>query len=280
MVDRSASRYAGAVEQLTAALLEHGYWVVFAIVFIDQVGFPLPALPVVVAAGGLVGTGHLDPIATLAVVMLAALPGDWILYELGRRHGHRVVRTLCRIALEPDSCVRSTQGIFARHGARSLLVAKWVPGLQTMAPPLAGAAHMRRLPFFAYATAGTAIWGAVLIGMGYGLHEQLAAIGAMLAELGWFAAVLLVGGLALYLALKAIQRRRFMLNLRGARISALELSELLAGEEPVEVVDLRHAVDFASDPYSIPGARRIDPEEIEYHEAEIPRDRDIVLYCT
>jgi len=268
------------VEQLTAALLEHGYLVIFAMVFLDQVGLPVPALPIVVAAGGLAGAGRLDPLITVAVVMLAALPGDWVLYELGRRKGLGVVRFLCRIALEPDSCVRNTQGIFSRHGPRSLLVAKWVPGLQTVAPPLAGAARMGRFPFFVYSTAGAFVWGGALVGIGYGLRDQLGVIGAMLADLGWFAVVLLVGGLALYLAFKAIQRRRFMLALRGARISPLELHEQFEAGDSVEVIDLRHPIDFASDPFMIPGARRIAPEEIEHREAEIPRDRDIVLYCT
>jgi membrane protein DedA with SNARE-associated domain len=268
------------MEPITAALIEHGYAVLFALVLLDQLGLPVPALPVVITAGGLAGAGRLDPLVAVGVVTLAATLGDWVWYELGRKHGIGIVRVLCRISLEPDSCVRSTQGIFARHGPRSLLVAKWIPGLQTVAPPLAGAARMERTPFFAYAVTGGVLWSGVLIGAGYAMRDQLGVIGAMLAELGGLAVVLLGGGLALYLGFKVLQRRRLIRALRGARISPLELRDQLEKNEPLEVVDLRHPIDFATDPYLIPGARRMEPEELDLRHAEIPRDRDIVLYCT
>lgn len=268
------------MEAMTAILIEHGYAVLFTLVLLDQLGLPVPALPVVIAAGGLAGTGRLDPFAAVGVVTLAATLGDWAWYELGRKRGIHIVRVLCRISLEPDSCVRSTQGIFARHGPRSLLVAKWIPGLQTVAPPLAGAAGMERTPFFAYAVTGGLLWSGILIGAGYALRDQLGVIGVMLAELGGFAVVLLGSALALYLGSKALQRQRFIRALRGARISPLELRDKLETSEPVEVVDLRHPIDYAADPYVIPGARRMEPEELEHRHAEIPRDRDIILYCT
>jgi membrane protein DedA with SNARE-associated domain len=265
---------------MTATLLEHGYLVLFALVFLDQIGLPMPTLPVIVAAGGLAGLGKLDPVITVLVVTCAAVPADWAWYELGRKYGLGIVRVLCRISLEPDSCVRTTQGIFARHGPRSLLVAKWVPGLQTVAPPLAGAAKMGRLPFFAYALAGALLWSGVLVGAGYALRDQLEVIGAMLVELGGFAVVLLGGGLAVYVGFKILQRHRLIRALRTARITPHELQAQLSGDEPVEIVDLRHPVDFATDPYLIPGARRVAPDDLEEHHADIPRDRDIILYCT
>ena len=268
------------MEEVTAALIEHGYLVLFLFVLLDQIGLPVPALPVVVAAGALAGAGRLDPLLAIGLTTVAAVLGDWAWYELGRRYGTRIVRLLCRVALEPDSCVRSTQGVFARYGPRSLLVAKWIPGLQTVAPPLAGAAGTERAPFFAYAVAGAFLWSAILIGAGFALRDQLEAIGQQLLELGGLAVVLLGGGLALYLGLKIIQRQRLIRSLRGARISPFELRDQLGAAEPVEVVDLRHPIDFASDPHLIPGARRMEPEELAHRHAELPRDRDIVLYCT
>jgi membrane protein DedA with SNARE-associated domain len=268
------------MDPITATLLEHGYAVLFAFVLLDQIGLPMPALPVLIAAGGLAGAGRLDPALTVGVVALAAILGDWVWYELGRRYGLGIVRVLCRIAIEPDSCVRSTQGIFARHGPRSLLVAKWIPGLQTVAPPLAGAAKMQRLPFFAYAAVGALLWSAVPVAAGYALRDQLGVVGSMLEDLGGLAVVLCGAGLALYVCFKVLQRHRLIRALRGARISPLELRDQLENRESVEVVDLRHPIDFASDPYVIPGARRFEPEELDQRHAEIPRDRDIVLYCT
>jgi len=222
---------------MTATLLEHGYAVLFAFVLLDQIGLPMPALPVLIAAGGLAGAGPLDPGPTIGVVTVAAILGDWFWYELGRRYGLGIVRVLCRIAIEPDSCVRSTQGIFARHGPRSLLVAKWVPGLQTVAPPLAGAARMQRLPFFVYAAVGALLWSALLVGAGYALRDQLGVVGSMLEDLGGLAVVLCGGALGLYVCFKILQRHRLIRALRGARISPLELWDHLENRKSIEVVD-------------------------------------------
>ena len=139
---------------------------------------------------------------------------------------------------------------------------------------------MERLPFLAYAVAGGAIWGGVLVGVGYALRDQLEIIGRMFGELGAFAIALLGGGLALYLGFKVLQRQRFIRALRAARISPEELEMRISANEPVEIIDLRHAIDFASDPFIIPGARRFTPEDLESRDDDIPRDREIVLYCT
>jgi membrane protein DedA with SNARE-associated domain len=200
------------MEQASAFLLTHGYLVLAAFVFVDQLGLPLPVLPVVLAAGGLAGTGSLDPFVAVGVVVLATIPADWIWYELGRVQGVRVVRALCRIALEPDTCVRTTQGTFSRHGAPSLLVAKWLPGLQTVAPPLAGASGLGRLPFLAYTIAGTTIWAATLIGIGYALRDELERVADWLVELGGAALLVLGGAVAVYLAIKVAQRQRLTID--------------------------------------------------------------------
>lgn len=268
------------MEAMMAAVIEHGYIVLFVLVLADQAGLPMPTLPLLVAAGGLAGKSYIDPFLAVLVATLAALLADWLWYELGKKHGVRIVRVLCKIALEADSCVRNTQALFARHGARSLLVAKWVPGLQTVAPPLAGAAGLARGPFLLYAGAGALLWSGSLIGAGYLLRDQIGAIAARFQDLGFIAVLILGGGLLLYIVYKAIQRHRFVRSLRGARISPGELGEIIARNEQIEVLDLRHPIDFATDPNMIPGARRVSPEDLDRHHEEIPRDRDIILYCT
>src|SRR5262245_7301022 len=119
-------------------LLQHGYAVVFWWVLAEQLGLPIPAVPVLLAAGALSGPGKLDFGMTLALGTLASLTSDTAWYALGRYRGGPVLSFLCRISLEPDSCVRRTHDTFSRHGVRSLLIAKFVPGLNTAAPPLAG----------------------------------------------------------------------------------------------------------------------------------------------
>ena len=124
------------MDQVAEFLTRHGYLVLFGTVFVEQIGLPLPAIPILLAAGALARTGHMDFMPVVALALLASLTSDCIWYEIGRRRGGRVLGLLCRISLEPDTCVRKTESVFARHGTRSLLIAKFVPGLSTAAPPM------------------------------------------------------------------------------------------------------------------------------------------------
>ena len=154
-------------------LLRHGYLLLFSSIFIEGVGMPLPAAPILLAAGALAGLGRLSLALVLALSTAAALLADLVWYELGRRKGMRVLQLLCRISLEPESCIRRTEDTFARHGARSLLVAKFLPGLRTVAAPLAGIFQMRLARFLSFDAAGTALWTTAFIGLGYAFSEQL-----------------------------------------------------------------------------------------------------------
>src|SRR3989475_4327700 len=150
-----------------AFLLKHGSFLVFAWVLAEQLGLPIPSVPLLLAAGALAGTRHLSFGVSLLMALLGALIADFLWYELGRRKGIRILEFLCRISLEPDSCVRRTEGVFAKHGARSLLLAKFIPGLGTVAPPLAGVFHMRARRFLLYDTLGTIMWAGSFLGLGY-----------------------------------------------------------------------------------------------------------------
>src|SRR5256712_12881043 len=139
-------------------LVRHGYLVVFGWVLADQIGLPLPAVPFLVAAGALAGSGRLSLVLVLAAAALASLMSDSVWYWIGRVGGGRVLRWLCRIFLEPDSCVRRTQDAFGRYGARSLLFAKFVPGYNTAAPPLAGMVPLPLPRFLLFTRLAGAIW--------------------------------------------------------------------------------------------------------------------------
>jgi len=261
-------------------LVRHGYTVVFAWVFFEQVGLPLPAVPVLLAAGALAGAGRLSLLAVVGLALAASLISDLIWYQIGRLRGGKVLNLLCRISLEPDSCVRRTESIFARHGAKSLLVAKFVPGLNTAAPPLAGVFHMRLSRFLSFDSLGALLWAGAFIGLGYLFSDQLERVAGRAAGLGGGLLGLAAAGLAGYIGWKYIQRQRFLRALRVARITPEELRGKLDAGEPIVIVDLRHSVDFEADPFLIPGAQHLDAEEIEQHHDAIPRDRDIVLYCS
>jgi membrane protein DedA with SNARE-associated domain len=261
-------------------LLHHGYVVLLGWVFVEQIGLPLPSMPLLLAAGALAGTGHLNFFASLFYVMLAAVTADSVWYQLGRRKGIRILHLLCKISLEPDSCVRRTEGIFSKQGARSLLVAKFLPGLGTVAPPLAGIFHMRARRFLLFDAAGSLLWAGTFLGLGYIFSGQIDWVAEHLAALGGWLLVLILGALAAYISYKFVARQRFLRDLRISRITVDELKEKLDAGEELVIVDLRHSVDFEADPETIPGAFRMDSKELEEKNDRLPRDREIILYCT
>src|SRR5438477_4067445 len=172
-------------------LIKHGYVVLLGWVFAEQLGMPVPSLPVMLAAGALAGTGHLSFWTSLMLVAVGALSADSIWYLLGKKKGIRVLQFLCKISLEPDSCVRRTEGIFSKQGARSLLLAKFIPGLGTVAPPLAGIFHMRLGRFMLFDAAGCGLWAGTFLGLGYAFSEQIERIADHAAALGGGLLVLL-----------------------------------------------------------------------------------------
>jgi membrane protein DedA with SNARE-associated domain len=261
-------------------LLRHGYMVLLGWVFGEQIGLPVPSLPLLLAAGALAGTHHLNFFAALFLCVFAAVAADSIWYALGRIKGIKVLQLLCKISLEPDSCVRRTEGVFSKQGARSLLVAKFLPGLSTVAPPLAGIFHMRLRRFLLFDGGGSFLWAGTFLGLGYVFSGQIERIAEHALNLGGGLLVLLIGALVAYISYKFIARQRFMRQLRIGRITVEELkSKLDAGEELV-IVDLRHALDFEADPETIPGAFRMDAKELEEKDNRLPRDREVILYCT
>src|SRR5437879_8387601 len=218
--------------------MRHGYTVVFVWVFAEQVGLPIPSMPMLRAAGALAGSGQLSFVATLGLAIVAAVLSDSIWYELGRRRGHAVLNLICRISLEPDSCMRRTEDIFTRQGARSLVIAKFVPGLGTVAPPLAGMFRMRPSRFLLWDLAGVFVWAGAFTGAGYVFSAQLERVAGYALRLGSWLIVLLAGALAGYLGWKYIERRRFMRSLRIARITPEEFQHKLDAGEDIVVIDL------------------------------------------
>jgi membrane protein DedA with SNARE-associated domain len=257
-------------------LLRHGYGILFLVVFVEQLGLPLPAAPLMLAMGALAALGKFSFLTALLGVSVAAILGDALWYELGKRRGESVLTLLCRISLEPDSCVKTTKRVFGRTGALTVLVAKFVPGLSTAAPPLAGMMGWSPLRFFAADFAGSLLWGGTFLGAGFLFHTQLEYVAVAMARLGWWAGVLLGGSAALFVLWKYIQRKRFLRRIRVSRITPEEVVEKLNAGAELMLLDLRRTTGKVR----IPGAVWMHPSEIEERHHEIPRDRDIVLYCS
>jgi len=261
-------------------LVRHGYTVVFAWMLLEQLGLPVPAIPVLLAAGALAGVGRLSLPLALAASSAAALLSDTLWFEIGRRRGVRVLNFLCRVSLEPDSCVRRTEQMFGRYGVRSVVVSKFVPGLGTAAPPLAGIFGMPLPRFLLFDSLGALLYAGMFTGLGYLFSAELERMAEGALRLGEWLVLVLAGALAIYVLGKIWQRRRFLRDLRVARITPEDLKRRLDAGEEVVIVDLRHPLDLETAPYLIPGAMRLSPEDVEHRHGEIPRDRDIVLYCT
>jgi membrane protein DedA with SNARE-associated domain len=268
------------MNETLAFLVRHGALVLFVMLFIEQIGIPLPAVPFLLAAGALVATGEMNWAVLLGSAALGGLLADLIWYQLGRVRGTRVLGLLCRISLEPDSCVRSTQDIFSRYGMRAIVGSKFVPGLSTVMPPLAAIFHVPFRRFLFSDLLGNLLYPAVIGGLGFVFSDQLLGILHTLARIGRGAIIMLAGLLGAYLGYKYFQRQRLLRKLRVARISADELHRKQEAGEDLLVVDLRSAADLRNDPFIIKGALHFHLHELERRHLEIPRDRDVILYCS
>lgn len=268
------------MEQMTSLLAQYGLALVFVNVLLVQAGAPVPAVPMLMVAGALAVGGTLSLPAIVLVAVAASLLGDLIWYAAGRYYGLRVLQLLCRISISPDTCVSQTESRFRRWGALSLIFAKFIPGFSTVAPPLAGALRLNLAPFLIYSAISAALWAGLAAGTGMLFHRQIDWSLMQLEQMGGYALMALTAALALFIAAKWWQRRRFFRALRMARISVEDLHELMQQAPPPLVVDVRSALARAIDPRSIPGAIAADIENLDTGLAELPRDRDIVLYCT
>ncbi len=268
------------MSQTTQFLISHGVPLVFAVVFVEQMGLPLPALPWLLAAGALSASGKFNLSMGLAVIVTGCLLADAFWFYLGRYRGNQVLGLLCRISLEPDSCVRRTQNLFTKYGLRGVLVSKFLPGMSTVAPPLAGMSNIGFGRFLAVDVAGSVLYGGSALGLGYLFSRQIDQIGAALARIGGSALSLIIGAAVLFIAYKYWQRQRLLHELRMARITAEELRELLdSGSAPV-ILDLRSSAALEEDPALIQGAIHLSIDDIETRLSEFPRDRDIIVYCS
>jgi membrane protein DedA with SNARE-associated domain len=268
------------MQEITSLLAEHGLTLVAANVFLSQLGVPLPALPLLVIAGAFVAQGQIGLVPLLAVVVAASLLGDTPWYLAGRRYGYRVLRSLCRIALEPDTCVKQTEDIFERWGAPSLIVAKYIPGFATVAPPLAGAMRLGALRFALYSVLAALLWAAVPVAAGALFHAQVDQVLQALENMGGGALWLVAGVIAFYLAAKALERHLLIRMLRTVRVTPAELREMIEqGVDPV-ILDVRSAAAQRLDPRRIPGAVAVDIRAPQNALVVTASDRDVVVYCS
>lgn len=267
------------MQWLVNLIEQHGLGLVFLNVLIEQLGAPLPAYPTLVVTGALAQNGRFSLAGLLAVAVLGALLADLVWFHAGQRYGRRVMATMCRISLSPDSCVRQTESVYLRWGARSLLLAKFIPGFASVASAMAGALGTRPQTFLLFDMLGAAIWVGSGLLLGSLFSSAVTEILDTLEILGRWGLMIVGAALCLFLARKAWQRHVFMRTLKLARISADELYQLIQdGAEPL-ILDVRN--EFYRAEGKIPGAQALDEKELTGPECLSARNGDeVVVYCS
>jgi membrane protein DedA with SNARE-associated domain/rhodanese-related sulfurtransferase len=268
-----------------AFFVHYAYLIIFLWVLVEQIGIPIPSVPVLLTAGTLSATHRVSWIAITLAMLLACIVADSVWFALGRRYGNSVLKLLCRFSFEASTCVSKTEGYFTRRGAVTLLFAKFVPGLSTVAAPIAGQTGMTYARFLAWDLAGSFIWGEAFILAGRFFGDLAKKSAPFFAWLGHFAIVIFVLMVLGFLAHRIWKQRKFLQQVRELRLEPTELKTMLDYAEtnhtpPPFIVDLRHPLDYLPDPRVLPGALRIGPNELKQHSEIIPRDRDVILYCT
>ena len=259
-------------------LLRYGYLLLFANVLAEQMGLPIPATPVLLAAGALAGIGKLNLAMVMVLAVVACLAADAFWFGLGVKRGSSILRTLCRISLEPDNCVKQTETSYSRYGVTSLLFAKFVPGLSTVAPPMAGIFRVPLARFLLFDGIGSAVWAGCFVFGGWLFRSQIEVVAEYLSRFGVWVLIFVAALLATYILFKYWQRRRIFRELRIARITPVELKERMDAGDEVVIVDLRHSLEW--DMGKIPGALQITGEELDARAHELINRGELILYCS
>lgn len=258
-------------------LLLYGYLLLFSWVLVEQLGIPLPAAPVLLAAGALSAEHELSFAFALLAGLAGSLVSDSAWFLIGRRYGHYVLRILCKLSLEPTTCVRRTEDSFGRRRGVTVIIAKFVPGLSTLAPPVAGQNGMGLGSFLFFDGVGATLWIGALLLVGRFFGDLLKRDPRLLDWAGKFSGGLLLLGILGFLVARIVRRRVILKTLAEARLEPEELKRWLDDGEDVYIVDLRHPLGI--EPFTLPGAHLISSQALAARHQEIPRDRDIVVFC-
>ncbi|MCG2585909.1 VTT domain-containing protein [Massilia sp. TS11] len=266
------------MEKFAPLLQQYGYVIVFIAVMLEQAGLPVPAYPVLIVAGALAVGGDLHWLPIMLLCLAGSLFSDYFWFAAGRRFGKRILKVLCKISLSPDYCVGQTEDHFGRFGPKALIVAKFIPGFNTVAPPLVGAMGTPAPHFIGYTMLGSLLWGGSAVAIGMYFHASVDGVIDLLSTMGSTALAVLLVLLLIFVAIKYVDRRRFRKELDIERITMKELARLIAdGEQPL-LLDARSdtALQFEA---PIPGAHIYNKSAPELL-AGLDKERHIVVYCS
>ena len=266
------------MNQLIMLLQHYGLGLVFVNVLALQAGVPVPAYPTLIVAGAYAAMGGNPLWKLVAVGVFAAVVADTLWYLAGKRFGLRILKTLCRLSLSQDGCVRQTESIFQRFGPVSMVFAKFVPGFASVATALAGAIGLRYWLFVLFDAIGAALWVGVGVGLGYVFRYAIDDAMNTLKALGHYGVLLILGGFAIWILVRWYRRYLFARQLRMDRVSVDELRELMAKNAVQAIVDVRSPLSQAATG-RIPGARTVDVNKIVESFDGVSVDGEVIVYC-
>ena len=266
------------MEQLLQLIQHYGLAFVFVNVLMLQAGLPVPAYPTLIITGALASRGGASLPALVATAIVAALIADIAWYLAGRKYGSSVLQTICRVSLSPDSCVRQTESIFARWGARSLAVAKFIPGFASVATSMAGVVRVPPWKFVLFDAIGAGLWSGVAIGLGFLFSDAINQVLAVFETLGRVGLWVIAGAFLLYIVAKWWQRELFIWQLRMDRVDVDELRALMDAERAAKVIDVRSPMSQALTG-RIPGAITVDPKNMRVDLLAIEPESEVIVYC-
>jgi membrane protein DedA with SNARE-associated domain/rhodanese-related sulfurtransferase len=266
------------MSHLIMLLQQYGLGLVFVNVLALQAGLPVPAYPVLIVAGAYAAMGGSPLWQLVAVGVAAALVADTGWYFAGRRFGLSILRTLCRVSLSQDTCVRQTESLFQRFGPMSMVFAKFIPGFASVATALAGAIRLPYWKFLLFDAVGATLWVSVGVGLGYLFRHAVDDAMNTLKALGHVGLILVIAGFATWVLVKWIRRHIFIRQLRMDRVSVDELNTLMTANQVNAIVDVRSPMTQAATG-RIPGARTIDMQKITESFKGVPVDGEVVVYC-
>ena len=263
------------------ALLTHwGLLLVFGSVLLEHGGLPLPAAPLLVAAGALAEQELMRPERVLLFAVFASLLADHAWFLTGRRYGRRLLAGVCRLSLSPDTCVRKTDDLVTRHGPPLLLVAKFIPGVSAVAIPTAAAMGLSYRRFLLFDGLGCLLWAGAYIGAGMIFSREVNRLIEAMGTIGGWSLLLVSSLFALYIALKFAHRRRLRALYRLVRIAPDEVLQLLADDDDLLILDARTDLARREDPRSLPRSIAVRDDDVFGLLPPDALDRTIVTFCT
>ena len=270
------------MHSLVSLIAHHGYVLIGLVVLAEAIGLPVPAAIALVAGGAAVASKTLSAPALLILALSAMLVGDTLLFVLGRSMGWALLAVLCRLSLNPESCILRSAESFYKRGKITLLFAKFIPGVNTMAPPLAGSMKMRPQQFLQLDFAGAALYILAYTSLGFVFRDFLAVITQGLQTASHTFAEVLFTAAVVYIGYRVWLYRKNRVYRVVPRVQVEELAEKLASEDGdrVLLVDVRSHGYYDPDAARIRGSIRIEPNNLSEELKNLPKDKDIYLYCT